>query len=277
MVSVRMSTNLATSHVNEDDMSVTADPYVGSWRPHRRRGPIAALYSGPGPKYALPGVTGHSLHDPTKFKNPAYSFGARHAHFKEDTSPGPCYLVPSALTRTGRAGTPHYSLYGRPREPGLFKTPGPGSYSPERAGTAAFRSAPSYSLTARTDSFHRDQTPGPAKYMLPAMLGPHVINKSSAPTYSLSSRGKIGSFHEDLQKTPGPGTYHMVESNTYRNKPPQYSLTARNSLPGDTTRKPGPGAYSPEKVTLTHLQAPGYSFGLRHSEYVAPLIIHTEE
>lgn len=36
----------------------TTENWVGTWRPHRPRGPIAALYSSPGPKYALPGLTG---------------------------------------------------------------------------------------------------------------------------------------------------------------------------------------------------------------------------
>uniref|UniRef100_A0A8D2AND7 Ciliary microtubule associated protein 1B n=1 Tax=Sciurus vulgaris TaxID=55149 RepID=A0A8D2AND7_SCIVU len=31
-----------------------SDYWVGPWRPHRPRGPIAALYRGPGPKYKLP-------------------------------------------------------------------------------------------------------------------------------------------------------------------------------------------------------------------------------
>lgn len=35
-----------------------ADVWVGSWRPHRPRGPIAAMYNSPGPTYALPGATG---------------------------------------------------------------------------------------------------------------------------------------------------------------------------------------------------------------------------
>lgn len=34
------------------------DPWVGTWRPHKPRGPIAAQNKGPGPKYALPGLTG---------------------------------------------------------------------------------------------------------------------------------------------------------------------------------------------------------------------------
>lgn len=36
----------------------TIENWVGTWRPHRPRGPIAALYGSPGPKYALPGLTG---------------------------------------------------------------------------------------------------------------------------------------------------------------------------------------------------------------------------
>lgn len=35
-----------------------ADVWVGAWRPHKPKGPIAAFYSSPGPKYALPGATG---------------------------------------------------------------------------------------------------------------------------------------------------------------------------------------------------------------------------
>lgn len=32
--------------------------WVGTWRPHKPRGPVAALYGSPGPKYALPGLIG---------------------------------------------------------------------------------------------------------------------------------------------------------------------------------------------------------------------------
>ncbi|KAI4879991.1 hypothetical protein NFI96_029171, partial [Prochilodus magdalenae] len=224
----------------------TEEAWIGSWRPHRPRGPIAAMYSSPGPKYALPGVTGINYHDPRKWKAPAFSFGTRHRHFSANCSPGPGYLIPSNITRAGRDGTPAYSLYSRPKDPQLFQTPGPGRYSPEKAGKTAYYSAPAYSLSARRNGFHNDQTPGPAAYMLPSVLGPHVVNKSSAPNISLTGRSKIGSFHEDLQKTPGPATYKVVDPGVYRPKPPQYSMTGRNSMPGDVTMKPGPGAHHPE-------------------------------
>lgn len=35
--------------------------WVGTWRPHRPRGPIMALYSSPGPKYLIPPTTGKRL------------------------------------------------------------------------------------------------------------------------------------------------------------------------------------------------------------------------
>ncbi|XP_072551595.1 ciliary microtubule associated protein 1B [Salminus brasiliensis] len=247
--------------------------WVGTWRPHKPRGPIAALYGSPGPKYALPGVTGMNFHDPRKRKAPGFSFGTRHRQFSPSCSPGPGHLVPSNITRVGRDGTPAYSLYSRPKDPQLFQTPGPGRYSPERAGMITYYSSPAYSLSGRSKGFRRDQSPGPAAYMLPSVLGPNTVSKTSAPNFSFTGRSKIGSFHEDLQKTPAPGTYRVVDPSIYSPRSPQYSITGRNSMPGDTTTKPGPGAHHPEQVTFTRLKAPSFSFGIRHSEFTAPPIM----
>lgn len=102
-----------------------------------------------------------------------------------------------------------------------------GSYTPENAKKATYLSPPAFSLSARTKLFRNDQTPGrfrirsiqrqvcllciarrsfflsspgPAAYMLPPVLGPKVVNKTSAPNVSFSGRSAIGSFHEDLRK-----------------------------------------------------------------------------
>uniref|UniRef100_A0A674N5T4 Uncharacterized protein n=1 Tax=Takifugu rubripes TaxID=31033 RepID=A0A674N5T4_TAKRU len=80
--------------------------WVGTWRPHRPRGPIAALYSSPGPKYALPGLTGSSEHDPTKYKAPMFSMGMRHKLANPSCSPGPKYSMHPKITRKGHDGTP---------------------------------------------------------------------------------------------------------------------------------------------------------------------------
>nr|XP_021323272.1 outer dense fiber protein 3-B isoform X2 [Danio rerio] len=136
------------------------DVWVGSWRPHKPRGPIAAMYNSPGPTYALPGATGMNNHDPRMQKGPAFSFGIRHHNFHGNYSPGPGYLVPSNITRVGRDGTPAYSVYGRRKDIQPFQTPGPGSYSPENATKATYLSPPAFTLSARTKLFRNDQTPG---------------------------------------------------------------------------------------------------------------------
>jgi len=97
------------------------------------------------------------------------------------------------------------------------------------------------------------------------------------PEYSMTGRSKIGGFDEDLQKTPGPGTYPVTNPSIYKNKSPNYSMTGRNQLPSDSTRKPGPGQHSPEKVTVNKRKAPQFSFGVYHSEYTAPLIVECRD
>ncbi|XP_070687370.1 ciliary microtubule associated protein 1B [Pempheris klunzingeri] len=255
----------------------TTEPWVGTWRPHKPRGTIAALYGSPGPKYALPGLTGISKHDPTKYKAPMFSFGTRHDLASADCSPGPRYLIPSNITRGGRDGTPAFSLHSRPKEPRLFQVPGPGKYSPEYAGKSIFHSAPAYSLSGRSKEGLFNKTPGPASYSLPPVLGHNTVATSAAPTYSFCGRSKNGSFHEDLKKTPGPAAYKVVDPCIYREKPPQYSMTGRNFTPGETTKKPGPGAHYPEQVIVTKVKAPSFTFGLRHSQYISPLIVDVAE
>lgn len=89
---------------------------------------IGAMFRGPGPaRYLLPGSTGSKLHDPTKHKAPAYSMGARSSKLNDGSvGPGPAYLIPPRVTRVGVDGTPRYSLTGRTRSAGNFRTPAPG-------------------------------------------------------------------------------------------------------------------------------------------------------
>lgn len=122
-----------------------------------------------------------------------------------------------------------------------------------------------------------DATPSPNSYTLPQLLGPKVPNKSSSSSYSMTARAKAGGFSEDLAKTPGPGRYHTIEPNSVKNKAPQYSMLGRSYMPGDSTRKPGPGAYSPEKVYVNKRKAPSFSLGIRHSEFVTPLILDVSD
>ena len=41
----------------------------------------------------------------------------------------------------------------------------------------------------------------------------------------------------------------------------------------DAHYNPGPGAYCPEKVHVNKRSAPTFSLGIRHSEFMTPLIV----
>merc|ERR1712173_478427 len=193
---------------------------------------MGAMMKSPGPKYRLPGAIGANDHDLRKKRAAAYSFGSRHLQYSSECSPGPTHFVRPNITRNGVDGTPKYSLYGRHRSIKKFQTPGPGTYSPEKVSNA-YKSAPSYSLSARTKGQVTQSSPGAAAYALPIQIGNNVKTKVSAPAYS---------------------------------------MTGRNLQPGDSTKKPGPGAHSPEKVSINKRHTPQFSFGIRHSEYVAPVL-----
>ncbi|XP_064611346.1 ciliary microtubule associated protein 1A-like isoform X3 [Liolophura sinensis] len=241
---------------------------------------IAAMFSSPGPCYGLPGLTGAPDHDPRSVHNkaPAYSMRTKSGKYKDDCSPGPAYYPDPNYTRVGRKGDPSYSLYSRPKDCAGFRTPGPGAYCPETVGPQAYYSPPKYSFGTRHRNRQTDNTPGPNKYTVPVALGRTPVGtKRSAPCYSLRSRSNVGHFAEDLSKTPGPGTYKVNDPNTNKLKAPSYSMTSRNTAPGDTTTKPGPGAHFPENVYINKKQAPQFSFGIRHSEYLAPLIVECHD
>ena len=90
--------------------------------------------------------------------------------------------------------------------------------------------------------------------------------------FSMTSRRKIGSFDQDLARTPGPAGYSVVDQNLYKKQQAKYSLLARRFCPGDKTRKPGPGTHYPEHVNINKQQVPRYSMGIKHSEYITPFI-----
>uniref|UniRef100_A0A8C6WDX8 Outer dense fiber protein 3-like protein 2 n=1 Tax=Neogobius melanostomus TaxID=47308 RepID=A0A8C6WDX8_9GOBI len=115
----------------------SSEAWVGSRRPHRPHGSIAAMYGR------------EKQHCLTKVKAPSYSFGTRHELPPSNQSPVPQYMVPPNVTRVGRVGTPAFSLYGRQKDPGVLQPPAPGQYSLENATKSIFRCAPIYSFGLR--------------------------------------------------------------------------------------------------------------------------------
>ncbi|NXQ51580.1 ODF3A protein, partial [Anthoscopus minutus] len=98
--------------------------WVGNWRPHPRRGPILAEFATPGPKYWIPGTTGHAAHDPTRDKAPAYSFRGTKCPAAYTCSPGPRYYIHPSITKTGKYVAPSAHVMGRPKIKTEI-TPGP--------------------------------------------------------------------------------------------------------------------------------------------------------
>uniref|UniRef100_A0A3Q2QUX8 Uncharacterized protein n=1 Tax=Fundulus heteroclitus TaxID=8078 RepID=A0A3Q2QUX8_FUNHE len=105
---------------------MTQRPWVGTWRPHKLKGPIAAQYGSPGPVYMLPGLTvGAIQHDPTKPKAPAFSITSRRK------------VLPPNYTRYGKDGTLAFSVHGRLKPLAPFCPPGPGRLGPLQIKTTA--------------------------------------------------------------------------------------------------------------------------------------------
>lgn len=69
---------------------------------------------------------GYVLHDPSRLRAPAFTFGLRLPTQQTSFGPGPGYLVPARMTVRGPDGAPAYSIYGRPRPAAPCLTPGPG-------------------------------------------------------------------------------------------------------------------------------------------------------
>ncbi|KAL4227628.1 Outer dense fiber protein 3-like protein 2 [Mactra antiquata] len=239
-----------------------------------QKGPIiAAKERGPGPgRYALPSTVGFEYHDATKRTDPAYSFGRRLVFKDNKDGPGPAYYIDPCMTRHGKDGTPVYSLLKRQSDPKNFKTPGPGTYQPENVHPQGEVIAPKHSIGFRSRYRKLDHNPSPNKYILPPVIGPQQAYKTSAASYSMTGRSKIGCYLEDLAKAPGPGHTQKVHPDIYMTQAPHYSLRSRSFMPSDSVKKPGPGAYSPENVKINRPAAPSYSLGVRHTEYTCPLI-----
>lgn len=238
---------------------------------------IAARERGPGPgRYLLPSACGTSNHDVTKKKSSSFSFGTKLASsiFKNTPGPGPAHKVDSGLSRHGKEDMPKYTMAGRGKDFKSSKTPAPGAYSPENVKIDKGTIAPVYSMRPKTKLRPGEKTPASNAYAIPSLLaGSKESSKASLPHYSMTGRATKGGFAEDLAKAPGPGKYAVTAPDTNRSKAPLYSMRARTKMPQDATKKPGPGAHRPEGVTAHKAKASSYSMGVRHSDFLTPLIV----
>ncbi|XP_040414096.1 outer dense fiber protein 3-like [Cygnus olor] len=246
--------------------------FVGTWRPHRPRGPIMAQFTSPGPKYSIPGATGFVGHSPTKSRAPAYTCRGTKPPMTGSCGPGPQYLVEPAITRTGKYVPPGTHIRGLPKIKTTV-TPGPSDYFMETSNKHVFKCPPVQSMAFRHEAVKRDHPPGPGTYTLPRLMGPNTAYTTASPCYSMKWKSKHDRFDADLSKTPGPAAFPKIEVDAYKRRAPVYTMGAQTKLGGDRTVKPGPADYCTGKVTLIKPRAPETTFGIRHSIYTTPLIV----
>ncbi|XP_038667605.1 outer dense fiber protein 3-B [Scyliorhinus canicula] len=248
-----------------------ADPWVGTWRPHRPRMAVAAMYNSPGPKYLLRGQTGYWDHDTTTNRAPAYSMAKRHPDLKDSGTPAPRTL-PEKMTHHGKESVPAWTMAHRHKDFDPGRTPGPANYKIHEADRLVHHNVPAYSIALRTVGFKMNEGPGPARYKDVPVNGPKIPTLRAAPAYSISQKTAFGSMLSNIVKTPGPCAYKHVDTDVFKTRAPKYTIVERNLIPGDTTLKPGPGRYRAEDVNM-HKNYPKYTFGIHHSDFVAPLIV----
>eukprot|EP00052_Salpingoeca_macrocollata_P002916 m.33085 g.33085 ORF g.33085 m.33085 type:complete len:247 (-) comp12829_c0_seq1:75-815(-) len=233
----------------------------------KMRPPIAAKERGPGPaRYQLPSSMG--AQDKTKKADPAFSFGAKIPDNTKSQSPGPGYYINPKLSRHGPAGAPAFSMAGRPKETKKVENPPPGAYAPDKVNVG--KKAPAFSMGTRTNPRKVDQTPGPTAYSLPTAVGGKTQAVKSAPAASFGSKPKKGGFADDLAKTPGPGSYSAAADT--KKKAPAFSMGARSKPLQSKQQTPGPGSHDPKLDSIKKKQ-PGFSMGVRHSEYTTSCVV----
>ncbi|KAL1129985.1 hypothetical protein AAG570_012928 [Ranatra chinensis] len=169
------------------------------WTPTKRRGPIAAEYSSPGPAcVTLPSLLGKTAGDSKKGRAPAYSFGSRHGGKNDNLGPGPGQYNITGLSAKGKDNPPAASLHSRAKEGKCQKSPAPGDYNPEKSEKIIHDNAPKFTFGHKTQLDKPNNTPAPNVYKIPGVLG------GTKEAYSVASRSQLPC--EDRLK-PGPGAY----------------------------------------------------------------------
>uniref|UniRef100_A0A8C8R5N9 Outer dense fiber of sperm tails 3 like 1 n=1 Tax=Pelusios castaneus TaxID=367368 RepID=A0A8C8R5N9_9SAUR len=245
-------------------------PYAGEQIPGRWetrdlliRGRSPSLLRPGAGKYGRQPCTGIRNHDFTMFAEPAYTMHIKHTEkiLADTVSPAACFIDPH-LSRFGWWKPPSFHIQ---------NIPAPNEYHTEKVHPQGEPYAPAYSLAIRTRYRENDPNPAPNAYTLPGMLGPGLPIKPSAPCYSMASKVNMWSKMEELAKGPGPASFIRPEPNVYLHRQPAYSMWRKYMSVRDST--PGPADYETNRITITKPRAPDFSLGIRHSEYLTPLVI----
>ncbi|CAI9718869.1 Hypothetical predicted protein [Octopus vulgaris] len=251
-----------------------------TFQPTIPRGPVSAMFSSPGPIYSLPPLVGYDKHDTrsTYLKAPAYQIGKRTDFIQQTVTPGPKYNFQHLpVYRDGKLGQAHAYIFGKAKDFKPFDVPGPAAYHIDSGIASSYPAPPKYTFGRTVEGNTNDQTPAANAYTLPPVLSrTYESNKTQPPAYSIGSSTRdagLGYSH-----TPGPNSYKTVHTSVYLNRPPAYSILKRNQPLSASTTIPGPAAHYEELQWMRPKRtAAAYSFGIRHSPYVAPIFTEFDD
>ena len=97
------------------------------------------------------------------------------------------------------------------------------------------------------------------------------------PSWSLYPRQEVGTARYAGIKAgnPAPNSYNPIEPNTFKRQSGVYTMQGRTKQKNynSSSENPGPGAYEPK---VAQKGSRGFSIGVKHSDYVTPLIIDVD-
>uniref|UniRef100_T1IQ09 Uncharacterized protein n=1 Tax=Strigamia maritima TaxID=126957 RepID=T1IQ09_STRMM len=230
----------------------------GTWTPTKRRGPIAAEFSGPGPAaVTLPSLFGTTQRDPSKSKAPAFTFRPRINGKIELPGPGPGKYLTAGVTRKGRESPAAPTLSGRLKEEKPFNTPAPNAYHSEKGDDTVHDKAPLFSFGVKIKDPKLADIPAVNKFYdakwRPLSAGAATTSKhmmlkeghtQDCPCYDRWLRHK--ETRERVMKErdtmPGPGAY-TIKDDFQRVRTPCWNCVGRKD-PKIHLRGPAPNAYN---------------------------------
>uniref|UniRef100_A0A8D8QXR4 Outer dense fiber protein 3 n=1 Tax=Cacopsylla melanoneura TaxID=428564 RepID=A0A8D8QXR4_9HEMI len=184
------------------------------WTPTKRRGPIAAEFSGPGPAcVTLPTTFGHSPSDSKKGRSPSYSFGSRHGGKNDSIGPGPGQYNVTGLSAKGKDSPPAASLHSRAKEHKSDSMPAPGDYNPEKSehSLSNHDNAPKFTFGLKTQPAKPVNTPAPGDYQPKNEKASMEATSNHACSSAFTFGPKIViEIHSD---TPAPNVYCPEKTN----------------------------------------------------------------
>ncbi|CAD7676974.1 unnamed protein product [Nyctereutes procyonoides] len=179
------------------------------------------------------------------------------------------------LGRPRGAADPRWALEAAPRGPGGDPRAGRASPPPPAAAPQAPRPTRCPRSWARASSVKSRPPLTPSTAAAQWAASARTSARWGRPGPGAQARGlQAGpSAPAALPQTPGPCAYHVVSPAIYKTRAPQFSMLARTSPPRDNSLNPGPAAYSVDQ----HRKPRGWSFGIRHSDYLARVLTDADD